>query len=85
MTEELDTVSLGVAFGAALGVYVLLAGITATYLGRGTEIVALMSDIYVGYAATPVGSVIGAIWGFVDGFILGAILALVYNFSLEKR
>lgn len=85
MAEELDVVSLGAAFGAVFAVYMLMAGLAASFLGWGTEIVNLMSGLYVGYAATPVGSVIGAVWGFIDGFILGAILAFVYNYSLERR
>ncbi len=45
-----------------------------TFLGR----------IYIGYAVTPLGSVIGLVWGFVDGLIGGAIFAWLYNFIAAK-
>jgi len=39
----------------------------------------MISSLYIGYAATLLGSIIGAIWAFVDGFIGGVIVAWLYN------
>jgi len=39
----------------------------------------LLERIYIGYAFTPVGSVIGLAWGLVDGFVGGIIFAWLYN------
>ena len=39
----------------------------------------VLSRVYLGYAITPVGSVIGLVWGFFDGLIVGAIFAWLYN------
>lgn len=85
MAEELDVVGMGVAIGSVTGLYMLFAGLSASFFGTGAEIVQLMSGMYAGYSATVVGSFIGALWGFFDGFVLGAVLAWVYNFVLEKR
>ncbi|MHC4219039.1 MAG: bacteriophage holin [Planctomycetota bacterium] len=39
----------------------------------------VLSRVYLGYAVTPVGSVIGLAWAFADGLIGGAIFAWLYN------
>jgi hypothetical protein len=38
-----------------------------------------LSRVYLGYAITPVGSLIGLLWAFGDGLIGGAIFAWLYN------
>ena len=38
-----------------------------------------LSRVYLGYAITPVGSVIGLLWAFFDGLIGGVIFAWLYN------
>jgi hypothetical protein len=44
----------------------------------------LVSRVYLGYAITPVGSLIGFLWAFFDGLIGGAIFAWLYNFLAGK-
>jgi hypothetical protein len=39
----------------------------------------ILSRIYLGYAVTPVGSLIGLLWAFGDGLVGGAIFAGIYN------
>ena len=68
------------AGGIVWAVGVLLLGLAALYIdGWGGAIVELLDSIYIGYEATPIGSVIGAVWGFIDGFIGCAAFAWLYN------
>ena len=46
--------------------------------GRGVDL-GVLSHVYRGYAATPMGSVIGLVWGLADGFGGGLIFAWLYN------
>ena len=39
---------------------------------------------YIGFAATPTGSLIGAAYGLVDGFIFGIVMAWIYNWCSAK-
>lgn len=39
----------------------------------------IISEWYVGYGPTGVGTMVGMLYGFVDGFIGGAIIAWLYN------
>lgn len=80
---RLDPVSMGVAFAAIYAVFMLALGVFAWAFGWGVEAVQLFSSIYVGFAASPVGSLVGAVWAVVDGFILGYLLAWVYNYALD--
>jgi hypothetical protein len=70
------------AFGLSLGI-VYAAGIfilgLAAANGRGTEIVSLMADFYVGFGPSFNGAILGAISAFVEGFIGGAVVAWIYN------
>ena len=76
--NKLSVPALGVGIGAMWGVSVLFCGLTAMF-GWGAGIVAALSSLYVGYAASVPGALIGAVWAFADGFIGGAIIAWVYN------
>ena len=82
---RLDAISLGLAFGImwALGVFIL--GIMAMAADWGTEIVVLMSAVYLGFDPSIAGSLIGAAWGFVDGGVGGFLIAWLYNVILTRR
>ena len=68
------------AGGLLWGFGVLFLGLAALYVdGWGQAIVNLLDSIYVGYEATPIGSLIGGVWGFIDGFIGSAVFAWLYN------
>ena len=72
------------AFGLACGILWALAVFLWTWVvilmgGSDYELFALLGKIYLGYSATPLGSVVGLVYGFVDGLIGGWIFAWVYN------
>ena len=72
---------LGIVFGTVTGLIILIA--TNWLVIRGGENVGthlgLLSNFFVGYSVTFVGSLIGAIYGFVTGYILGFLTAWIYN------
>lgn len=82
---RLGPVSMGTAIGAVYAAFMFLLGTTAYLFGWGAEVVGLLSSIYLGFSATPVGSITGAFWGAADGFIIGYLLAWIYNRMLERR
>ena len=82
---RLDAVSLGLAFGIMWGLGVFILGIMAMAADWGTEIVVLMSSIYLGFEPSIAGSLIGAAWGFIDGGVGGFLIAWLYNVILTRR
>ena len=81
--DRLNIRALALAGGVLWGLYMLFIG-WASMFGWGTNFVATMSSLYIGFRSTFIGSIIGAIWGFVDGAIAGAIIAWVYNMAAKK-
>jgi len=79
----LEPVNFGIAFGIVFGLYALLIGLLATYVGFGANLVLMLSSWYIGYDTTLVGSFAGGLWGFVDSFIAGYVIALIYNLLLK--
>ena len=79
----LNPMAFGKACGflCALGIFVL--ALLAMFTGYGTEFVALISTVYIGFKLTFVGAIIGAVWGFIDGFIGGYLFAWIYNKCLK--
>ncbi len=71
------------AFGLAAGILwafaALFLAITAGLWGYGADCVAMMGQLYLGYAPTFVGAIVGAIWAFIDAFIAFFIFAWLYN------
>ena len=63
----------------------LILGLVSHYTGLGAKIVSLLSNLYLGYQSTFLGSLFGAIWGFVDALILGVAAAWIYNRFIEAR
>ncbi|MCL7414288.1 MAG: bacteriophage holin [ANME-2 cluster archaeon] len=82
--EELNVKALSLGIGGICALYLLLLG-WASMFGYGTDLVEMISPVYIGYGSTFIGSIIGALWGFVDGAIGGAIIALIYNAVVRKR
>jgi hypothetical protein len=76
---KLHAVSFGLAFGVLGAIYAFIIGLIAM-TGYGIDYVHFVGSLYVGYAATFIGSIIGAIWAFIHGFIAGAIIAGLYNY-----
>ncbi|MCL7414051.1 MAG: bacteriophage holin [ANME-2 cluster archaeon] len=81
--EELSVKALSLGIGGTCALYLLLLG-WASIFGWGTDLVEIISPVYLGYNSTFIGGIIGALWGFVDGAIAGAIIALIYNAVVRK-
>lgn len=77
--NKLNAMAMGLAFGILWAVAVLIVGLLATFNGYGTELINLLSTVYLGLGLSVTGVVIGAIWAFVDAFIGGYLLAWLYN------
>jgi hypothetical protein len=82
--EKLSVEGLAVGLGVSWSALVLFIG-WVSVTGWGTNVVDVLSSLYIGYAPTFLGGIIGAIWAFVDGAIGGLIIALVYNAVARKR
>jgi len=76
---KLNVKALALACGILWGAAVFLAAWWIMLTGDTMGAPTLLERIYLGYAFTPLGSVIGLVWGFVDGLIAGAIFAWLYN------
>ena len=69
------------AFALAGGILWALSLFILTWLnilGFG-DAPALIKSYYIGYTATPIGSVIGAVWAFFDAGIGCLVFAFLYN------
>lgn len=77
---RLHVVGFGLALGLTWSLGMLCLGLMSYYFAWGTNIVVGLSDLYIGFTPTLLGSIVGALWGFVDMFIAGMIIALIYNF-----
>lgn len=76
---KLNVRAFALAFGLWWGIGVFLLAWWVALVGGAPSGGTLLELVYIGFAYTPVGSVIGLVWGFVDGLIGGAILAWLYN------
>lgn len=78
---RLNATVLGLVFGILLGLIILVA--TNWLVIKGGETIGphlgLLSQFYIGYSVSFVGSLIGMIYGFVTGYLAGVIVAWVYN------
>jgi hypothetical protein len=45
----------------------------------------LLSQFFIGYRVTFLGSLIGFAYGFISGFLVGYFVARVYNFVVDLR
>lgn len=43
------------------------------------EKIAFISDAYVGFTLSPMGSLVAFLFGFIDGFFIGLLVAWIYN------
>lgn len=83
--SRLSVCGLGVGLGVSWAFGVLVLGILSAAFGYGTEVVHLLSSVYKGYVATPLGIVIGTLWAFFDGFIAGVVMAWIYNLVVKSH
>ncbi|MDP2883647.1 MAG: bacteriophage holin [Ignavibacteria bacterium] len=75
LNKNAFALALGIVWGMIVFLVtnmILLRGGTGEHLSR-------LSQIYVGYTVSLLGSIIGLLWGFVTMFIAGWIVAWLYN------
>ncbi len=76
------------AFAAACsvvwGVAMFLLSWCLYLWGSKKKEIPLLSQIYRGFDATPIGSLFGILWGLADGLLGGASLAWLYNRLADK-
>jgi hypothetical protein len=84
-SRRINVVNLGVAVGATAGLFTLFFGLFASITGSASDLVRALSEIYIGYDTTLIGSFAGALWAFVDGYIGGVIIASLYNWMSKIR
>lgn len=84
---RLNATVQGIVFGVLLGGAIFLA--TNWLVLKGGERVgphlSLLSQFFIGYEVTFVGSLIGFGYGFVTGFVVGYLVATLYNWFGAKR
>ena|SRR5437763_1223173 len=82
---RLDRAALGISIGVLCGLAVFL--MTNFLILKGGERVGqnlqLLSQYFIGYSVTFLGSVIGLIYGFIFGFILGWSTAFLRNLFIS--
>ncbi|MBU0629846.1 MAG: hypothetical protein KKC80_02875 [Candidatus Margulisbacteria bacterium] len=81
---KLDAVKFGLTLAIVWGGAVLCLGIMGDYLHWGLGLVKGIGSLYIGYKATPVGTLVGTIWAFCDAGIGGWLVAAIYNWLLDR-
>lgn len=81
---KLNVRAFALAFGIWWGVGVFLGTWWVIAFGDAAGEATFLAQIYLGYAITPLGSLVGLVWGLGDGLIAGAILAWLYNLLADK-
>lgn len=84
---RLNALVYGVITGLFAGFVVFIA--TNWLVLKGGEVVgthlALLSQFFIGYRVTFLGSFIGLAYGFVGGFVVGYVTARVYNWIVDLK
>ncbi|MDZ7292258.1 MAG: hypothetical protein ONB44_15870 [candidate division KSB1 bacterium] len=78
-------VDLGLAFGMAAAVFMLLAMLIAVAKGNPASM-NFFEDIFPGFNLKTVGGIfLGLVGSFVAAFILGFLTGLLYNWRVRRR
>ena len=84
---KLNATVQGFVTGTIAGFVVFIA--TNWLVLKGGDVVgphlSLLSQFFIGYRVTFVGSLIGFAYGFVVGFVLGYLIARIYNWIAGLR
>jgi hypothetical protein len=84
---RLNAVAQGIVLGLVLGLGIFIA--TLWLVIKGGPVVGphlgLLSQFFIGYDVTLVGSLVGFAYGFFSGFIVGYFIARIYNLVAEQR
>ena len=75
LNKNAFALALGIVWGAAV---FLVTNISLLRGGQG-ETLGGLSQIYIGYSFSFLGSVIGLLWGFASMFVAGWMVAWLYN------
>lgn len=78
MLRKLNVNAIGLSFGLTWAGAIFILGVLASF-GYGVDLVSFLSELYIGYEATLVGSILGAIWAFAYAYIVGVVIASFYN------
>ncbi len=87
--SRLDAKVLGLTLGILFGLIIFVA--TNWLVMKGGEAVGLhlrlLSQFFIGYKVSFLGSIIGLVYGFITGVIFGALVGWIYNslLFLTKR
>ena len=76
---------LGIAAGAGIFIstnWLLLKAVEGEVVGPHLS---LLSQFFIGYDVSFVGSLIGFAYGFITGFTAGYLLANIYNWTVDFR
>lgn len=77
----------GIVFGLVAGIGIFVA--TNWLILKGGPVVGpnlwLLSNFFIGYSVTFVGSLVGFLYAFIIGFLFGYFVARMYNWILDKR
>ena len=77
----------GIVMGTLLGLGVFVA--TNWLVLKGGDVVGphlvLLSQFFIGYRVTFLGSLVGLIYGFIVGFVVGFFMAQAYNWFVDLR
>lgn len=83
----LNSTIVGVITGIVFGVGIFLA--TNFLLIKGGRVVGphlgLLSQYFIGYSVTFIGSLVGLVYGFITGFIVGTVVSRLYNWIARLR
>jgi tetrahydromethanopterin S-methyltransferase subunit G len=78
---------LGLVLGILTGLIIFIA--TNFLVLKGGEVVgphlSLLSQFFIGYSVTFVGSLIGLVYGMVCGYVAGFIIASLYNLVVALK
>ena len=78
---------LGIVLGVVAGLVIFIATNWLVIKG-GSNVgshLSLLSQFFIGYSVTFVGSLIGMLYGFAVGFIIGFLISWIYNQIVRLR
>ena len=81
---RLNIKAFALALGITWGLGCFIMGLAGIRHEAAATLVRAVGAMYIGFAPTPLGSVIGLAWGFLDGAIAGAVFAWLYNYFLKR-
>lgn len=82
---QVDPRALGIACGVVLGFWLWLATILLVIRGgeNAGQNLALLSQYFIGYRVTPIGSLLAFFYGGITGFLAGYFSACMRNFAMR--